>query len=782
MTLKRWTIFMFLFFAALFMGAAPAFAEDADGECKLTDDYKKQIAQQGINSAAQAWAKLKNLSNKVIYDYDNDNGVCHFLKGSSSKWWSEAFKSQLKYEDDVIKGAKWVDDNTSYTVTTTSSGSQKCSWFIEQVNSDDLKKYTDWDFPELRKNGQKHWENLLPLIQWAETAQAGDYIEVKGDAEDDICVAAGGCLKDTFENDCDKLVKRSDGAIWCVDTGTGSVSVSKDAAYDKDIAYRFGSVDDFKNKLSKYEKCLNSLKEMEELRGNLHRSDSFIGHYNDARRYLTILGSSDVMCTCKRDIEGNPTAEVEECRVIGFAEKDNFQQKCATIAEYQAEYGDTCLTCGLMAKILSAVQRISMNAFEVIRGDLIKVLTLAFLIYIAYVVLITIASPEEQKLSKFLNTLLMQGFKVAVAILILTYPDVLYDKAINPILDGAVDFGLSFSNINDSNGGDTVSSKIKEYGAEYASEFNSDINYLSASTLEKMVGANKNFSREASFMPAVGSALICNSWYKVFGIPMPRFKMFVTGVILYIFGIMIWLAIGFYILDCCLQLGIVVAMMSFFVACWPFKLTSAYVKVGWNMFLNTFFNFIMMSVIIVTIAELTKAALPAEIMQDINEDNVDAINDSLEIVGLSIIILVVISMICLKLARESGRLANKFAGGAQIKMGADLGGLAADTETKKLVSGLKTGWRAVSGGVSSAAEASGAKGAINKGIENIKNATGGRQKSQSASFGGAQGGNQTGGNNSSGGAGTPPPSSGGGTGSGNNGNSGSRSSPTGNGG
>ena len=398
-----------------------------------------------------------------------------------------------------------------------------------------------------------------------------------------------------------------------------------------------------------------------------------------------------------------------------------------------------------MANILGAAQKISEKAFTVISGDLIKLLEVAFLIFIAYTVLLAVASPEAVKASKLLTDILMQGAKVAIAILILLHPAVLYEKALNPILDGAVDFGLAFANVSYDGNGDmkydeSFAAQIQTAGAEYTSKFNGQSEFLSTPTLEKMVGANKNFSKEAAFMPALGRCLICNATHNIpSGSPrhgiIPRMKMLITGVLLLVFGAMIWLAVGFYILDCCLQLCLVVAMMSFFVACWPFKLTSGYVKVGWNMFLNTFFNFVMMSVIIVTIALLTGQAVKQIGMPEhINNNELDAIENNLEIIGIGIIVVVVVCLICLKLSTESGRLANKFAGGAQIKMGGDLGGMAAGAVSQGVKSTAKSTLKGLAKTGGSIAESSGLKGAAIAGKQAIKGALGGKAKSQSASF------------------------------------------------
>jgi len=786
MNVKRLAIFAFLPVILFLLWSFPTFAKQKvqvaeHGECALDDNYKKTIAKEGLEEAAKAYMRLQNIAAMIANIYENENGACHYLEGTSGKWWDEFFRGQLSYEIEVIRGAKWVDDNTNYSVKTTQNGNKKASWFVAQVNGN-LKKYTDWDISELKKRAKNSNSKIAEISEWMKKAQPGNYIKVGGDTGDSICSAVGGCSKTTWgHNDCDIIVKLENGSFACVDTGAGSrviaggssvgngqcrmanrsiapCTINVKAVTSSDTAYTFSSAEDFENKVtnkdSKVSACIQALDKMQALRGNKTQPDSFIGHYNKARKLLAILGGADVMCYCKKNEQGELTDQLEHCIAKDVTDEDNIEKDCYDISEYQAQMGQICLTCSLMAKILGAVQGISKNTFEVLAGDLVKLLTIAYLIYVAYLVLLTVASPETQKLSKFLQSLLTQGARVAFAALILTYPEALYSKIINPLLEGGVDFGLAFSNVkSDGSGGamdNTIAQKIKEAGAEYASDFDGTSKYLSADTLEKLVGANKNFSKEAAMMPAIGRSFICNAVHNLGAQRLwfiPRISMLITGIILLVFGVMIWLAIGFFILDCCLQLGIVAAMMSFFVACWPFKMTSAYVKVGWNMFLNTVFNFIMLSVVIVTINVLTIQALQnmgADLTTDINENNVDAINDKLEIIGLGIVVLVVTCLICLKLSSESGRLANKFAGGAQIKMGGDLGGMAGDMATKAVKSGAKTGGKAIGGMANFAAESSGLKGAASAGKQALKEKLGGGTKSQSASFKQNQQGNDKG--------------------------------------
>ncbi len=760
MNVKRLAIFMLIPVISLLLWCLPAFAaEDCGDGCKLNDNYKKQMAQEAytaVFNARNAYAKYVNI---LKQEYEAAGGSCHDLY---SAWDHDALVSlfsggleganELSWTDADKKGGEEVDSG-KYKAKM----SPTCTEMMNTI--DTYNDYTDWDINKMIKMAGSSNAGIQSVLKWAQSAPNGSYMKAGGDISKSICSKVA-CTSNITSNSCDYIFKEANGSLACVDSYGLHLPQSDGKCYNvnmgkktevncyesKHVATRFGSVGDFRNTMvagdKGVEKCKAKLLEAAGLRGGKDTPNGFIGQRKKAHVALATLGGADTQCCCKLDDNGNLTDEITSCSVqdADFVD-ENLDEACKSAAQYQAEMGEFCLTCGLMAKILGGVQKISKNAFETLDSDLIKLLSIAFLIYIAYLVLITIASPETQKISKFLTSLLTQGAKVAIAILILTYPEALYDKVLNPILEGGVDFGLAFSNLKaDSDGGTmdiALADKIMKEGSEYAKEFDQSSKYLHAQTLEKMVGANKNFSREAAMMPALGRCLICNSlnnlgakrlWF------IPRVSMLITGVILLVFGVMIWLAIGFYILDCCLQLGIVAAMMSFFVACWPFKITSSYVKVGWNMFLNTFFNFIMMSVVIVTIAQLTIAALPEDLAQDINEDNVEAINDQLEIIGLSVILLVVTCLICMKLSSESGRLANKFAGGTQIKMGGDLGGMAGDMATKGVKAGLKGGGKAVAGLAGSAAEASGVSGALKAGGEAIKEKLGGGTKSQGASF------------------------------------------------
>ena len=796
MTVRRLFIFMLLPIMMLLLWSAPVSADDKPikvinpegGECKIDDSYKRYLAQQAYTALYDTLKAFEAYVKIMENDYKAEGGVCHHIYN----WWSHAKMSlgaddledayELTWTDYDKAGAEVVDSGQYKDM----SGKVKCSEMMGKITS--KQDITDVNIHKIREKAQSANSGISNLISWAQGAKPGSYLEVPSGIN--ICEIQGiGCASGLIsQNDCDYLYVEANGEIICSDRYGFSIPQEDGKCYNmnygvkaekpcyKKVGVKFPSASDFEKKVSQADKCLAKMLEAEELRGSKGKDGGFIGNRRVAENALSILGGADTECKCEKDENGNPTDKIDPekgCQSKQETVEDNLEYTCPTVGQYQAEFGEVCLTCGLMANILGAGQKISQQAFEAISGDLIKLLEVAFLIFIAYTVLLAVASPEPQKLSKLLTSLLTQGTKVAIAILILLNPEYLYGKVINPILDGAVDFGLAFSNVSapkeGENGGikemdESFGEQIRVAGAEYTQYFIPQGDFLSTPTLEKMVGANKNFSKEAAFMPALGRCLICHATHNLpSGAPhfqiIPRVKMLITGAILLIFGLMIWLAIGFYILDCCLQLCLIVAMMSFFVACWPFKLTNAYVKVGWNMFLNIFFNFVMMSVIIVTIALLTGQAVQRLGMtEEVNNNNVDQIEKNLELIGLGIIVMVVVCLICLKLSRESGRLANKFAGGAQIKMGGDLGGMAAGAVTQGGKSGFKTTWKALGKTGGSIAEASGLKGAASAAKQGIKETFGGGTKSKGASFkqndaadkGGGDKGNKEGGENKGG--------------------------------
>ena len=249
------------------------------------------------------------------------------------------------------------------------------------------------------------------------------------------------------------------------------------------------------------------------------------------------------------------------------------------------------------------------------------------------------------------------------------------------------------------------------------------------------MGAVEGYNHLGAQIPALGRALMCYAWIEKQAVIFPQFSILLEGIIIYVFGLMILLAVGFYLLDCAIHLCIICCLLPLLIASWPFKMTAKYTKTGWGMLLNVFFRFVMLGVVIVTAFELMKNALEqqGDLEGAINSNDINAIKDAMQISGMQMVLLIACSMMAMKIIKESGMLASKFesGGAATGDLGAKLGGTAASAATaiaKPVAKGAAKKTAAAAGAV---AEASGVKGGAQ--------ALGGAVKSKASQVLGAMG-------------------------------------------
>ncbi len=472
------------------------------------------------------------------------------------------------------------------------------------------------------------------------------------------------------------------------------------------------------------EQCPADLQKLSQLRTAIKEPNA----RTDAHKYLDLLsGELDVRCKCKIDENGVGTEEIDSCTAINTDFQEDTLQKCPTIANYQERMGGPrCVICNLFHVILKAVQNVASASFNELGKPLSMLVGLGFLLYIGYITLLAVAAPETQKLSQFLNNLTTQGFKVAIAIFLLTAPSAIYNYGISPLIDGGIEFGINLTQED--------RAKIEQFGRPYA--FDDGNEYLKTPVLRRAVGAAAAFNDAALRIPAIGRSMICNSWLNLGLNVFPAIQIWLTGVILYVFGLAISYAIGFYMLDCALQLGIVCAMLPFFIACWPFAMTRTYTKQGWNIFLNTFFNFVVMGVVISATAAIITQAISTGLNEDtlinyLNANNIEGLAQEIDLGGLAMVMLVICCCIGFKLSGEIQNITNKLAGGLGIGIGAGMGGTLASSQTKIAAGGIQAGWSGI--------KAAGKSIGQNSGLTGAAKALGGKISGKAGAIAGAAG-------------------------------------------
>ena len=296
---------------------------------------------------------------------------------------------------------------------------------------------------------------------------------------------------------------------------------------------------------------------------------------------------------------------------------------CKTLPARYAEI-QACILCPLFQVILNTDQTIASKSYSALAGSFRNVVILVLALFIAYQTLITVSAFTKQDTPKYIGTLLTQSFKAGIAALLLSNSSYIYYYAINPLMKAGLEFGLALI-----------------FRAELLSEFSSLVQSEQANMptgvigqdlLASVMAAVRLFSKAAAQLPAIGSSLICISTHEGTS-GLINISMFLEGLLVFAFGWAIALVCCFYLLDSVVRFGIFCALLPFLIACWPFKVTSSYTNTGWKIFMNAFFNFVMMGLVISLNTELISQGLSGgqggldAIEKAINGDNVNELKE-----------------------------------------------------------------------------------------------------------------------------------------------------------
>lgn len=365
---------------------------------------------------------------------------------------------------------------------------------------------------------------------------------------------------------------------------------------------------------------------------------------------------------------------------LAGADAKNVSEGCKPLTQRYADLR-VCILCPMFEVILKTDQSMATMSFNALASGFRNVIIVVLALFIAYHTLLTVSAVTKQDVGKYLQTILIQAFKVLVAALLLTNSNYIYDFVINPLMKAALEFGLT---IIDSD----VAAGLKEAGG--SSSIGKGV--ISQDLLGQVLATIRLFSKSTAELPAIGSMLICvsthaASWHGI----VPDVSMFIEGLVVYAFGWCITLACCFYLLDTVVRFGIFCTLLPFLIACWPFKVTLTYAKTGWDIFMNTFFNFVMMGLVISLSSELAKQALVGDDSGDnvehlINEGTLEELKQAMSLDGIKFLVLIACCIFAFKLVQQIGELANAVSSTSgptsKNSIGGHLGGLAAQAATR----------------------------------------------------------------------------------------------------
>ena len=398
--------------------------------------------------------------------------------------------------------------------------------------------------------------------------------------------------------------------------------------------------------------------------------------------YETVCRSANEGCP-----EGWTEASGTAGGIIGAFQCDYYCWKCDDASDCEATRGvmkgctplqvklresKECIFCPLFQSLYTAVQTMSRQAFDTTKDAIRKVMSLGFALYIAFSVLGHVSSMTKQDAPKFLTGLLVSTCKFLVAFLLLMNKDTIYYYVINPLLSTALDFGGAMLF--------TAGDAIKTCKTDTAGLSGTGDKVLPNELYVTMECFIKGVQAEIAFAQAAGSSIMCvgrNEASGAFGIW--DFSMVFSGLAIYLCALLLSFAFGFYLIDSVVMLGVLGALMTFFIACWPFKMTGGYTGKGFNMFMNIFFTFIFMGIVVSINTQLIKASLSTGGLENIEDvlsgGNIRDSKQILDINGAGFLIILCCCFFGFKFSAKTAQLAGSMAGGGGIDIGAKLGGL-----------------------------------------------------------------------------------------------------------
>ena len=415
--------------------------------------------------------------------------------------------------------------------------------------------------------------------------------------------------------------------------------------------------------------------------------------------------------------DGKPTILAEYYFIM---EGDKFQsitgvtRGCVPLPAKLAE-SRSCIYCPLFKTIFNAAQSMSTKAYDKLAGPLANVMLIGFAIVIAFMVLKNVSSFTKQDAPKFITELLVNMFKVLVAYYMLKNANIVYGYIVGPVLKAGFEFGSSL-----------LFAKNDSYLA--ACDVSKTLQNVSNGVMPAYLYTNldcfiRAVQAEVAVPQSVGSSLMCvarNAGKESIG-PVRNvlwdFGMMFQGFAIWVMGWIISLAFAFYLIDATIQLGIIGALMPFLIACWPFKATRNYTSKGWGIFMNTFFVYVFMGLVVSINVELLGQGLTGSkggfdaIMKALNGNNVQELKELLDIGFAGFLVLVACCLFAFKLTGQASDLAGTMAGGGGPKIGANIGGLAYGAATKGVQGTLKTGL----GAAKAVSDKTGLTNVVNKG-------------------------------------------------------------------
>lgn len=370
-------------------------------------------------------------------------------------------------------------------------------------------------------------------------------------------------------------------------------------------------------------------------------------------------------------------------------------------ARSQCQYSDylsndKCVFCDMFKTMFNAASQIALMADTGLLTPTLNLVKIGFLIWLAIYLLKQLASFNATNSGELTKGILFQGFRVAVVALILSSTASLFyvmDLTLNPVMMT----GLNF--INDLNTTSTCDKNadymqnIKGYSSAkgYAGTEKPQ-GGLSKELGESIVCGIKNLEDSTGMLMKLGNFSVClgfhdHPWVLAdtmgIRIDLPHLGYVTTGIFLWLAGLALLLTFPWCLVDCILQLCIAAALIPCAIGAYAFKITSKYLKIIWDFFMNAMFNFVFMAIIIYIINQQLESWIGVDLGGSENGPDSDhqifIRFNGLAWYGMGFIRVAAVCFFCYVFFDEAKSMAEKFASSPGLGGGKGIGRMVGGT-------------------------------------------------------------------------------------------------------
>ena len=385
------------------------------------------------------------------------------------------------------------------------------------------------------------------------------------------------------------------------------------------------------------------------------------------------------------------TAGQVDGTVVDTTDGEEAAKSACSYADYVSN--DGCVFCDLFKTMFNAASQIALMADNGLLTPTLNLVKIGFLIWLAIYLLKQLASFKATNSGELTKGILFQGFRVAVVALILSSTASLFyvmDLTLNPVMMTGLNFIKDMNRTSSCPKDADYMKNIKGYSAEKGyNDAGSTKGGLSTELGESIICGVKNMEDSTSLLMKLGNFSVClgfndHPWILAdamgIKIDLPHLGYVTTGIFLWLAGLALLLTFPWCLVDCILQLCIAAALVPCAIGAYAFKITSKYMKIIWDFFMNAMFNFVFMALIIYIINQQLQSWLNIDLNNGAEPPHEIFISFSgLAWYGMGFVRVAAICFFCYVFFDEAKSMAEKFASSPGLGGGKGIGRMVGGT-------------------------------------------------------------------------------------------------------